>query len=276
MRVKVPPWISLWSCLTLGARRSPRTSPWSCLIPTDARKLPWISLIPLGASLCLAAGFVTEPAAVFADTGAQGSTAVPTLADANTKAVYEAAEEAFQRAAELKRSGDLVGAAAMFRQVLRSVDSETDLAASAEAELHLHLPVLEAQRRLVSGDSEQAQQVLRQAIELNRDDPERVRLLTEMLRNVSLLRGVGANANDVDGQVILSRVQGILVKYRTRTGSYPRNYLELNQLLPADLAPLNHYDIIYYVGSRNEFVVSLRSKKDRSNTLTLHKTSLVQ
>lgn len=238
---------------------------------------PWISLIPLGASLMLAVGFDAESGGVFADAGSQGTTGVVSSPlPPKTKAVHEAAEEAFQRAAELKRSGDLVGAAAMFRQVLRAVDSETDLAGSAEAELHLHLPVMEAQRQLASGDPEQAQQVLRQAIELNRDDPDRLRLLTEMVRNISLLRGVGTNANDVDGQAILSRVQGILVKYRTRTGSYPRNYLELNQLLPADHAPLNHYDIIYYAGSRNEFVVSLRSKKDRSNTLTLHKTSLVQ
>jgi len=186
------------------------------------------------------------------------------------------APQAFERGAELKRQGDLRAAAVQFRRVIQLTPSGSDLGKAAEEELHVNLPVLEAQRLLVTGDAHGAQQVLRHAIELNRDNPHRIWLLSEMLRNISVLQGIGSNVGDVDGQAVLNKVQEILIGYRARTGSYPRGYAELNRILPPNQAPLSHFDVIYYKGGRDEFVVSLRNKTDQSNTVTLHKTGLLQ
>lgn len=189
---------------------------------------------------------------------------------------YPAAQQAFELGAELKHQGNFPGAAAHFRRVLQLVDSSSDLGNAAEQELLLYLPILEAQRLVVSGDAKRAQEVLHHAVQLNRNQPERLRLLNEMLRNISLLQGMGANDKDVDGQVVLKKVEAILIEHRARTGSYPRSYEELNGILPADRAPLEHYDIVHYSGGRNQFVLSLRSKTNQADRLTLHKTGLLR
>ena len=134
------------------------------------------------------------------------------------------------------------------------------------------------QRLVFAGHREAAELELKKLLEVHSEHPQRRPQLEQILANLDQLTQAQAqhSRQAEDGQYVMQAVRGRLADYHAKNGRYPAGYRELNRLLPADQAPLSHFDIIHYSAARGGFTLVLQSKTDRQNTLTIQKTGLLR
>ena len=185
---------------------------------------------------------------------------------------------AFAQGARSKEAGDLKQAERYFREALRYAPANSQLREEVREELEYRLPLSRVQRLVFTGHRAGAERALRELLERYRDHPTRHAELQRILANLQVLDQSAAKkaGPSTDGRYVLRQVDAALKAFRQRHDRYPSGYRELNELLPADRVPLDHFDIIHYSSAGGGFTLVLRSKTDRSNTLTLQKTGLLR
>ncbi len=228
--------------------------------------------------LCLI-GLAVAPTSAVADTpvdaGRPSASSSATPADAGDTRGSDA-ERALAQARELSRTGRLQQAAELLDQALREPSVDPAIAEALRTELEFNLPVLRAQQHLVESEFDEAYETLQWAYRRSGDNAERREQLAEMLRKVGLMRGGVGTLDTMDERSVLRAVRQRLDVFFRENGRYPRGTRELARLLPADTAPLEHFDVAAYRGSATGFTLTLRNKNEPFNEVTFTKTGLLR
>lgn len=190
----------------------------------------------------------------------------------------EPAAQALNAGRRAKGERDLARAEGHFQDALAAAERGGEVYRAALEELTYHLPLMRVERYVLEGQWQKAERLLQDLLEWHRDDERKsehlVGLIAE-LRERSPSQG-GVYTRKGDGERVVELVQRRLDRYRDKHGRYPHGYDELNKILPAGRYPLDDYDIVRYVGRGGSYGLTLRSKADPANQLTVQKTGLVQ
>lgn len=188
------------------------------------------------------------------------------------------AVQALDAGRRAKGERDLAQAEAHFQDALAAAERGGEVYRAALEELTYYLPLMRVERDVLEGQWQKAERLLQDLLEWHRDDENKsehlVGLLAE-LRDRRPSQG-GVYTRKEAGQRVVEMVQRRLDRYRDKHGRYPHGYDELNEILPAGRYPLDDFDIVRYVGRGGSYGLTLRSKADPANQLTVQKTGLVQ
>ena len=177
-----------------------------------------------------------------------------------------------------KGQGNLIQAETQFQKALDNAPRGSDIYKAALEELTYELPLMRVQRYVLAGEKSKAGALLQELLQEHKSDKKKSRHLVELiarLRKGALVQG-GVYNQPGGGRRAIDGVERTLQRYFAKNGHYPRGYAELNRILPADRYPLNRYDIVHYVASGHAYGLTLRSKSDPENVLTVQNTGLVQ
>jgi hypothetical protein len=75
---------------------------------------------------------------------------------------------------------------------------------------------------------------------------------------------------------VVQQVRGILEGYRRARGRYPVGYRELNDILPPNRPPLQHFLVGHYRGTGTGYLLVLRNRYDTNQVLTLQDTGMLR
>lgn len=177
-----------------------------------------------------------------------------------------------------KGEGHLIQAEIQFQKALDNAPRGSDVYKAALGELTYQLPLMRVQRYVLAGEKNKAGALLQQLLQEHKTDKKKSRHLVELiarLRKGDLVQG-GVYDQPGRGRRAIDGVERTLRRYFAENGHYPRGYEELNRILPPDRYPLSGYDIVRYVASGHAYGLTLRSKTDPGNVLTVQNTGLVQ
>lgn len=206
--------------------------------------------------------------------------AVPAQDDAARQELSGAppAVEALSAGRRAKGERNLARAEVHFTEALTSAERGGEVYETALEELTYHLPLMRVERYVLEGQWRSAEQSLRDLLDQHQADEEKSRHLVGLiarLRDRSPAEG-GVYPQRDAGRTTVERVERTLDRFLAEHGRYPRGYDELNEILPAGRYPLEDYDIVHYVGRGRGYGLTLRSKADPDNLLSVQKTGLVQ
>ena len=177
-----------------------------------------------------------------------------------------------------KGERDLAGAEAHFQDALAAAERGGDVYEVALEELTYHLPLMRVERYVLAGQWKNAEQSLQDLLERHQSDEEKSQHLVGLiakLRDRSPVEG-GVYARPDAGRKVVQHIERTLDRFLDEHGRYPRGYDELNKILPAGRYPLGEYDIVHYVGGGRAYGLTLRSKTNPDNLLSIQRTGLVQ
>lgn len=188
------------------------------------------------------------------------------------------AVEALAAGRRAKGERNLARAEAYFQDALAAAERGGEVYEAALEELTYHLPLMRVERYVRRGQWQNAEQSLQDLLEQHQSDDEKsqhVVSLIAKLRDRTPAQG-GVYARPDGGRRVIEHIERTLERFLAEHHRYPRGYDELNELLPAGRYPLENYDIVHYVGDRRAYGLTLRSKSNPDNLLTVQKTGLVQ
>ena len=185
---------------------------------------------------------------------------------------------ALSRGRREKGEGHLALAEAQFQKALASARRGSEVYEAALEELSYQLPLMRVQRYLLAGERRKAGRLLEELLQEHKTDEKKSRHLVEL---IARLRKSGGTQGDVypqpgSGHRTITAVEQTLNRFYKEHGRYPRDYDELNQVLPPDRFPLSDYDIVHYVENGHAYGLTLRSKSEPDNILSVQDTGLVQ
>lgn len=201
-------------------------------------------------------------------------------------AVYAAADsinmrkayKAMEVAQSYKVQGDLRRAEEMFRLVLRSSPVDSNVYREAKDELEYYLPLIRIQRMLWNGNAEAVERelfALQQAFE---DQPirlQQINRIREGLRSAAAA-DQGGGETELDEKQVIREVAEKLDQYFRLHDRYPTSRSALVEALALDSAPMDVFEIGRYSSNGAGYLLVLRKKEDRSQTITMQKTGLLQ
>lgn len=188
-------------------------------------------------------------------------------------------EKALTAGFESKEKRELSKAAEYFQKAIALAEPESSVYQSATDELEYHLPLMWAERFVLNQNWLAAEQKLNQLLQRYQDDEKRSRHLVDLIARLRASQQNQQQQTYVDpgqGRQALENVAQILQRFFQERQRFPRDYAELNNLLPANKYPLNEYDIVHYTSVGEAYGLTLRSKLNPENVLTLQRTGLVQ
>ncbi|HSH41200.1 MAG TPA: bacterial transcriptional activator domain-containing protein [Arenicellales bacterium] len=177
-----------------------------------------------------------------------------------------------------KGERDLARAERHFQAALAAAERDGEVFRSALEELTYHLPLMRVERYIRSGRWEQAERSLQDLLEQHQADEEKSRHLIGLIARLRDSRPVpgGVHSSQGAGRKAIEHVERILDQFLREHGRYPLGYDELNEILPAGRYPLDDYDIVHYVGAGRGYGLTLRSRNNPENLLSVQRTGLVQ
>lgn len=175
------------------------------------------------------------------------------------------------------RRHNLALAEKMFKRALATDDSG-DLRDTATEELTYRLPLKRVERYVASNQWGKAEQLLQDLREQHRSDERKSRHLAHLLEKVRdrTLVPEDTRKRSVEGRGVVAEVEQTLEQFLEENGRYPRGYDELNEILPAGRYPLDEHDIVHYVGRDRAYGLTLRSRTNPDNLVTVQRTGLLQ
>jgi tetratricopeptide (TPR) repeat protein len=177
-----------------------------------------------------------------------------------------------------KGEGKLADAEARFQKALAAAERDSPAFDAALEELTYQLPLMRVERYVTAGQWPEAERQLQDLLERHQSDEEKSRHLVHLIAEVRKRTPVeaGVHTQPGGGRRAIRQVQRTLERFFEEKGRYPNGYRELNELLPAGRFPLSEYDIVHYVSRGGAYGLTLRSKSDPENLLSVQKTGLVQ
>lgn len=254
---------------------------------SDVIKLLSAVVLCLGPALLarVQAGYTSRVgASAETSTGAAVQPGARTGPEASESGAQHAGEPATKGAAELsagrrqKGEGHLAAAEADFQKSVAAAPRGSRVYKEALEELTYQLPLMRVQRYVLAGDRLKAGELLQELLQEHKGDKKKSRHIVQLiarLRKGRLIKG-GVYSEPGSGHSAIETVEATLRRFYAQNGRYPRGYRELNELLPPDRYPLNKYDIVRYVEQGHAYGLTLRSKTDPDNLLSIQDTGLVQ
>lgn len=191
-----------------------------------------------------------------------------------------AAVDALERGRRAKEAGELAAAERRFREALSAAERGDDAYAAALEELTYRLPLMRVERYYKAGQWDRVERRLRSLLKQHKSDEDKSRHLMALIGWLRDRRAVaggdGGRSQSDRGRQAVQHVKRIMARYLAEHGRYPDGYRELNQLLPADRFPLKDYDIVRYAARGQAYALTLRSKENPDNLLSVQKTGLVE
>lgn len=189
----------------------------------------------------------------------------------------ETALIAIARADQFKIEGKLQMAAFEYRRAAELARNEPELKERALRELNYQIPIIIAQQQAIAGKHDNAKKILEAAAARNRQFPDRVQELTNMLNAFAFINNSGGSSfSPLDGSSVKGAVIRILKRYHRKSGHYPTNQGELATVLPSNKYPLIHFSIKNYRGDRFGFSLELQSKTVPENKIHIQQTGLLR
>lgn len=203
------------------------------------------------------------------DAGAEGQS-VP--------AASKAAVEALSAGRREKGEGNLARAEVDFQKALAAAPRGSDVYQTALEELTYQLPLMRVQRYVLSGQRATAEDLLQDLLKEHQGDEKKRRHLLTLIARLrkSAPDQSGVYSKPGSGRKAIESVEQTLSRFYQENGRYPRGYRELNRILPADRYPLTDYDIVHYVERGHAYGLTLRSKSEPENLLSVQRTGLVE
>ena len=188
------------------------------------------------------------------------------------------AYKAMEIARSYKGQGDLKRAGYMFQIVLNNSPSDSNIHSEAKDELEYYIPLMRVQRLLWDGNAMAVEQelfALQQAFE---DQPVRFQEINRILNG---LRSASADdevqsPGEIDEKQVMQEVTLRLDTYFRQQKRYPTSLTALAEALDLGAAPLNAFEIGRYSSSGGGYLLVLQEKEDKSRTITMQKTGLLQ
>lgn len=187
--------------------------------------------------------------------------------------------EAYQKGVKAKEDGKVEEAEVYFQEAMDASGTDNDIYWAALEEVSFRLPLLRAKDMIAKEDWQDLEELLEALLEENRSDKEKT---VYLLRLISQLRDIvpdgtaGQKSGTEDGRETMGQVERVLQRFHAENGRFPRGYDELNRVLPADEYPLENYDIVDYVSRNGFYGLTLRSKSDPDNLITVENTGLLK
>lgn len=185
--------------------------------------------------------------------------------------------EALSEGQRAKEERDPERAAMRFEEALIAAEPGSAVYWSALEALNFNLPLMQVEGLIANERWREVEELLGRLIERYESDENKseylLRLITQLQERVP--DQAGRQGKPGSGREVMDRVEQILERYREEKGRYPRGYKELNEILPADQAPLQDYDIVNYVMQGRAYGLTLRSKADPESMLTVQKSGLM-
>ena len=194
----------------------------------------------------------------------------------NRELSLDAAQKSVALADQLKNEGKLQEAAFEYRRAAELGKNIPEIKDHALSELNFYIPVILAQQQALAGKHANAKKILEAAAARNRQHPDRIQNLTNMLNSITLISNTEQTDSALDGKSVLRSVTRILKQYQREAGHYPLNRAELTQTLPPNKFPLIHFSIRNYRGSTSGFSLVLQSNSNPENRIRAHQTGLMQ
>lgn len=231
----------------------------------------WINT--LGA-LCVAAWLGAVPPAEARQADRQ--TNQVTDRDADGAAVP--GSQALSAGRRAKGEGSITRAEAHFQEALAAADHDDDVYRTALDELTYYLPLMRVERYVLNGQGQRADRSLQDLLEQHQSDEERSQHLVGLIARLRdrAPAGGGVYTESGEGREAIRHIQQTLDRFLESNGRYPDGYEELNRILPAERYPLNDYDIVHYAGWGRSYGLTIRSRSNPDNLLSVQRTGLMQ
>lgn len=198
-------------------------------------------------------------------------------ADQESSGKTRVAMKALERGRIFKQRGQYKQAWEQFEIARQVAPEDSPYKQQAEQELNYHLPLREIQQRVDVGDLDGAEQLLKDLLLINQSKPDRFTELNTMLQNLRLMRSAGpGRSTTIDHNVVVQQVRDILEDYRREHGRYPVGYRELNDTLPPNRPPLQHFLVGHYQGTGSGYLLMLRNRYDTKQVLTIQNTGMLR
>lgn len=185
------------------------------------------------------------------------------------------AYEALSAGREAKSDGDLAEAEEEFKKALELSQRGSEQYQAAVEELTFHLPFLRAEGYVRTEQWLKAERLLEDLLQSHRNDIQKTEELAQL---ITLLRESARSRTEASrpGRKVIRYVERKLDGFLREKGRYPRDYEELNGLLAAEGSPFEGYEVVHYVGAGGAYGLTLRSRDDSENVLTLQRTGVVE
>lgn len=188
------------------------------------------------------------------------------------------AHKAMEIARSYKGQGDLKKAEYMFHMVMKNSPPDSNIHREAKDELEYYLPLIRIQRLLWDGNVEAVERelfALQQAFE---DQPVRLQEINRIQQGLRSAPSTdsGDADTDVDEKLLVREATRKLDVYFHRNNRYPTSRTALVEALNLEAAPLDVFEIERYSSKGPGYLLVLRKKEDRSQTITIQKTGLLQ
>lgn len=209
---------------------------------------------------------------------AAGQGAASDDADGRDGGASLSAVEALAAGRRAKGERNLARAESHFQDALVAAERGAKVYQAALEELTYHLPLMRVERYALTGQWQRAEQGLQDLLDQHQDDEEKSRHLVGLiarLRDRAPAQGGVYERRDA-GQKAVETVERVLARFLDEHGRYPNGYEELNEILPAGRYPLEDYDIVHYVGRGKAYGLTLRSKNNPANLLSVQKSGLLR
>ncbi|MDH3378338.1 MAG: hypothetical protein OEQ39_15465 [Gammaproteobacteria bacterium] len=180
-----------------------------------------------------------------------------------------------EQATQLKREHRLVDAAAVLERAYQRATGQIAMQDTIRRELDFNIPLLEAEQRFNRGDVAGAKHVLQWTRGRNRDNPDRQRILENLLIRISSIPTQAA-AEPTNRDEVVAQIRDEMRRFRDQYKRYPNGYRELNSLLAPDRPPLTHFDVTYYGLTNGGYVIEIRSKSNPDNLISIQRTGLLE
>lgn len=232
--------------------------------------------------LCAVVLSAAPPATAWARSGHHNQAPVrhgaQTQQERPESAVPQAAAQALAAGREEKGEGRLARAEVQFQNALAAAPRDSDVYQAALEELTYQLPLMRVQRYVLAGQTVKAGELLQDMLEQHQSDEKKSRHLVKLIAQLRKHQAGQSAVYDQSGNGLkaIKRVRQILGRFYDEHGRYPRGYGELNRVLPPDHYPLEDYDIVHYVERGHGYGLTLRSKTDPNNLLSVQSTGLVE
>jgi hypothetical protein len=198
-------------------------------------------------------------------------------ADQETSGKTEVAKKSLERGRMFKQRGQFRQAWEQFEIARQIAPQSSPYRQQAEQELNYHLPLMEIQHRVNVGDLDGAEQLLNELLVINQSTPSRLTELNTMLQNLKVMRSAGSGRSiSIDHNAVVEQVRRILEEYRRARGRYPVGYRELNDTLPPNRPPLQHFLVGRYEGTGGGYLLVLRNRYNTSHVLTIQNTGMLR
>ncbi|MFC1681632.1 hypothetical protein ACFL1S_07630 [Pseudomonadota bacterium] len=188
------------------------------------------------------------------------------------------AHKAMEIARSYKGQGDLKKAEYMFQLVMKNSPPDSNIHREAEDELEYYVPLMRVQRLLWDGNAEAVEQELFALQQTFEDQPVRLQEINRILNGLrsSSTDDGGRRDNEVDEKLIMREATLKLDTYFRQHNRYPTSRTALTEALNLEAAPLDAFEIGRYSSRGTGYLLILRNKDDKSQTITMEKTGLLQ